>query len=43
MIRVLVADDEPLARTGLAMIVAETPGFAAVHTCGTGAEAIVAA
>src|SRR5215213_2924695 len=39
VIRVLVVDDEPDAREGIAAMVAAREGFAVVGTCGDGAAA----
>lgn len=41
-IRVVVVDDEPLARSGLAALVRADPGLAVVAECGDGAEAVAA-
>lgn len=41
-IRVLLADDEPLVRTGLSLILATEPDIDVVATVGTGQEAVVA-
>jgi two-component system, LytTR family, response regulator len=41
-LRVLVVDDEPLARTGIARLVSATPGFEVAGTVGDGASAVEA-
>ncbi|MEZ4653451.1 MAG: LytTR family DNA-binding domain-containing protein [Candidatus Eisenbacteria bacterium] len=38
-LRVLIADDEPLARSGLAQMVARTPGFEVIAECADGIAA----
>lgn len=43
MIRVLIADDQPLVRRGLALILAPDPGFEVVGEAGDGAEAVALA
>ncbi|MBO0654395.1 response regulator transcription factor [Streptomyces triculaminicus] len=42
-IRVLIADDQPLVRRGLALILAPDPAFEVVGEAGDGAEAVVLA
>jgi DNA-binding NarL/FixJ family response regulator len=42
-IRVVLADDQPLIRAGLRMIIAETPGIEVVGEVATGAQAVQAA
>lgn len=42
MIRVLVVDDEPLARRGIETLLEDRPGFEVVGTCRTGLEAVEA-
>jgi DNA-binding NarL/FixJ family response regulator len=39
-IRVILADDQPLIRAGLRMLIAETPGMDVAGEAGTGAEAV---
>lgn len=39
-VRVLLADDQPLIRAGLSMVIAEAPDLAVVGEAGSGAEAI---
>jgi two-component system, LytTR family, response regulator len=41
-IRVLVVDDEPLARRNLVLLLRDDPDIAAVEECGSGAEAVEA-
>lgn len=41
-IRVLIADDEPLAREGLALLLADDPDVEIVGECGTGQGAVTA-
>ncbi|MEW2417280.1 response regulator transcription factor [Streptomyces sp. NPDC046866] len=43
MIRVLIADDQPLVRRGLALILAPDPAFEVVGEAGDGAEAVAVA
>lgn len=43
MIRVLIADDQPLVRRGLALILAPDPEFEVVGEAGDGAEAVALA
>jgi two-component system LytT family response regulator len=38
--RVLIVDDEPLARTGMSRLVAATPGYEVAGTAGNGEEAV---
>jgi DNA-binding NarL/FixJ family response regulator len=40
VIRVVVADDQPLVRTGLAALIASAPGLAVVGEAGDGREAV---
>lgn len=40
--RILIADDEPLARSGLARMIAHDPGFELVAECADGVEALQA-
>jgi DNA-binding NarL/FixJ family response regulator len=42
-IRVVLADDQPLVRAGLRMIIAETPGIEVAGEAATGAQAVQAA
>jgi DNA-binding NarL/FixJ family response regulator len=42
-IRVVLADDQPLVRAGLRMIIAETPGMEVAGEAATGAQAVQAA
>ena len=39
-IRVVLADDQPLVRAGLRVLIADTPGLAVAGEAGTGAEAV---
>jgi DNA-binding NarL/FixJ family response regulator len=39
-VRVVLADDQPLVRTGLSMVIADTPDLTVVGEAGTGAEAV---
>ncbi|MEV2190184.1 response regulator transcription factor [Streptomyces phaeochromogenes] len=39
-VRVVLADDQPLVRAALRMVIAETPGLEVVGEAGTGAEAV---
>ncbi|MEV2254007.1 response regulator transcription factor [Streptomyces sp. NPDC050147] len=39
-VRVLLADDQPLVRAGLRVLMADTPGIEVVGEAGTGAEAV---
>lgn len=39
-LRVLIADDEPLAREGLALLLREIPGISVVANCGDGQSAL---
>lgn len=39
-VRVLLADDQPLIRASLDMIIADTPDLTVVGEAGTGAEAV---
>ncbi|AXG81471.1 response regulator [Streptomyces paludis] len=39
-VRVLLADDQPLVRAGLRVLMADTPGLEVVGEAGTGAEAV---
>jgi DNA-binding NarL/FixJ family response regulator len=39
-IRVLLADDQPLVRAGLRVLIADTPGMEVAGEAGTGAEAV---
>ncbi|GAB1818902.1 response regulator [Herbidospora sp. RD11066] len=39
-VRVLLADDQPLIRTALRMVIADTPGLEVAGEAGTGAEAV---
>jgi two-component system LytT family response regulator len=39
-LRALVADDEPLARTNLTVLLRKDPEIAEVRECGSGAEAV---
>ena len=41
-LRVLVVDDEPLARRGILRLLGEEPGIEVVGECGDGAAAIAA-
>jgi DNA-binding NarL/FixJ family response regulator len=40
MIRVVLADDQPLVRSGLRVLIADTPDIDVVGEAGTGAEAV---
>lgn len=42
-IRVVLADDQPLIRAGLRVLVADTPDMEIVGEAGTGAEAVALA
>ncbi|MFE6835355.1 response regulator [Streptomyces sp. NPDC057705] len=42
-IRVLLADDQPLVRTGLRMVIDSTPGIDVIGEAGTGAQAVALA
>lgn len=42
-IRILIADDHPLYRNGVAMTLGEEEGFDVVATCGSASEAVAAA
>ena len=39
-VRVLLADDQPLVRSGLRVLIADTPGLDVVAEAGTGAQAV---
>lgn len=39
-IRVILADDQPLVRAGLRMLIEQTPGIDVAGGAGTGAEAV---
>lgn len=39
-VRVMLADDQPLVRTGLRVLIADTPGIDVVGEAGTGAQAV---
>ncbi|HSA51730.1 MAG TPA: response regulator transcription factor, partial [Yinghuangia sp.] len=39
-VRIVLADDQPLVRTGLRVLVADTPGLDVVGEAATGAEAV---
>jgi DNA-binding NarL/FixJ family response regulator len=39
-VRVVLADDQPLVRSGLRVLIAETPGLDVVGEAGTGAQAV---
>jgi DNA-binding NarL/FixJ family response regulator len=39
-VRVVLADDQPLVRSGLTVLIADTPGFDVVGQAATGAEAV---
>lgn len=42
-VRVVLADDQPLVRAALRMVIAETTGLEVVGEAGTGAEAVALA